>query len=304
MLRSRLIAEMRRFIDAWLLRNRDSDAPARCRRRRGAALRDALQCTRSTDATPNRDRAEPQAPDRRWTRASLRIGRNLSQRGIDTTHNPEFTMLELYAAYWDVSDMMEFNESLIAHLVARRNRGRRGARRRRGISFARPFARIDTSKRWRVQRGRSTARGVLDPSGAQRDSTGVGPAGVADARPRDRQDLRTGDRPHLIAPRRYGIRSSSRRSQSGERRSRNRRPLRAVLRGYGDCERFLGLNDPDDQRARFAAQSPNEFAETTRSPSPIGISCGARYGMPPTAGIGVGVDRLIMLSTDSDRSAT
>ena len=46
------------------------------------------------------------------------IGRIFRNEGIDTTHNPEFTMLELYAAYWDVSDMMEFNEALIAHLVS------------------------------------------------------------------------------------------------------------------------------------------------------------------------------------------
>ena len=46
------------------------------------------------------------------------IGRIFRNEGIDTTHNPEFTMLELYAAYWDVSDMMDFNEALIAHLVA------------------------------------------------------------------------------------------------------------------------------------------------------------------------------------------
>ncbi len=45
------------------------------------------------------------------------IGRILRNEGIDTTHNPEFTMLELYAAFWDVQDMMRFNEQLMAHLA-------------------------------------------------------------------------------------------------------------------------------------------------------------------------------------------
>ena len=53
------------------------------------------------------------------------IGRIFRNEGIDTTHNPEFTMLELYAAYWDVSDMLDFNEALIAHLVWVASGGRR-----------------------------------------------------------------------------------------------------------------------------------------------------------------------------------
>ena len=71
------------------------------------------------------------------------IGRIFRNEGIDTTHNPEFTMLELYAAYWDVNDMREFNEALIERLVSVVTDG--GTELQIGgrtVSFARPFARM------------------------------------------------------------------------------------------------------------------------------------------------------------------
>ncbi|HEX3368253.1 MAG TPA: lysine--tRNA ligase, partial [Candidatus Cybelea sp.] len=99
------------------------------------------------------------------------IGRIFRNEGIDTTHNPEFTMLELYAAYWDVYDMLEFNEALVAHLVSVVTEGGDELPHPDGkgtISFARPFARVEyleAMDRW--SEGRCTRERLLDPNGAR-----------------------------------------------------------------------------------------------------------------------------------------
>ena len=76
------------------------------------------------------------------------IGRIFRNEGIDTTHNPEFTMLELYAAYWDVHEMLEFNEDLIAHLVSIATGGAANS-----PTGARPFRSRDRSRASRISRG-------------------------------------------------------------------------------------------------------------------------------------------------------
>ena len=126
-MRSRIVAEMRRFIDdRGFLRSRDADAAARRRRRGGAAVPHARR-TRSTSRCDLRIATELNL--KRLIVGGIErvyeIGRIFRNEGIDTTHNPEFTMLELYAAYWDVHEMLEFNEALIAHLVASRDRRQR-----------------------------------------------------------------------------------------------------------------------------------------------------------------------------------
>ena len=70
------------------------------------------------------------------------IGRIFRNEGIDTTHNPEFTMLELYAAYWSVHEMMDFNETLMAYLVNEVHASDTLMYGEDAISFKLPFARV------------------------------------------------------------------------------------------------------------------------------------------------------------------
>ncbi len=141
--RSRIIAEMRRFIDAHgfyefetpTLLTVAGGAAARPFRTHSNALDSHLDLRIATEL--NLKRLIVGGLERVYE-----IGRIFRNEGIDTTHNPEFTMLELYAAYWSVDDMMAFNEELFAHLVQFACGGDTLTFNEREISFARPFARV------------------------------------------------------------------------------------------------------------------------------------------------------------------
>ena len=146
--RSRIVAEMRRFIDARGFY--EVETPTLLAIAGGAPRgRSGRTRTRSTSTLDLRIATELNL--KRLIVGGLErvyeIGRIFRNEGIDTTHNPEFTMLELYAAYWSVDDMMAFNEELIAHLV------RFDARRRYAdLRRARDFVRAPVRAR-RVPRG-------------------------------------------------------------------------------------------------------------------------------------------------------
>jgi lysyl-tRNA synthetase class 2 len=167
--RSQIIAEMRRFIDARgffevetpTLMHLAGGATARPFETHCNALDRVMQLRIATEL--NLKRLIVGGLERVYE-----IGRIFRNEGIDTTHNPEFTMLELYAAYWDVNDMLEFNEELIAHLVDTITLGATDLQRGdETISFARPFARIEYLEGIeRYSDGKYTRDRLLDPSGA------------------------------------------------------------------------------------------------------------------------------------------
>ncbi|HXO17243.1 MAG TPA: lysine--tRNA ligase, partial [Candidatus Dormibacteraeota bacterium] len=168
--RSRLVAEMRRFIDAHGFY--EVETPTLLHVAGGAAARPFVtQCNALDQAMQLRIATELNL--KRLIVGGLErvyeIGRIFRNEGIDTTHNPEFTMLELYAAYWDVSDMMEFNEALIAHLVSIATDGDTDLPYGDAtISFRRPFARIEyLDAIAQYSDGKYTRERLLDASGAQ-----------------------------------------------------------------------------------------------------------------------------------------
>ena len=132
-MRSRLIAEMRRFIDERGFY--EVETPTLLHVAGGAAARPFVTHCNALDRIMQL-RIATELNLKRLIVGGLErvyeIGRIFRNEGIDTTHNPEFTMLELYAAYWDVWDMMEFNEALIAHLVEHRHARRYRTAARRG----------------------------------------------------------------------------------------------------------------------------------------------------------------------------
>jgi len=94
------------------------------------------------------------------------IGRIWRNEGIDRTHNPEFTMLELYAAFWNVRDMMSFNEDLMAHLARSVHGSETALYRGDAISFATPFRRLGYLEAFEIRRiiARPAARRRCLPS--------------------------------------------------------------------------------------------------------------------------------------------
>src|SRR5579872_6944964 len=117
-MRSRIIAEARRFIDSNGFY--EVETPTLLHVAGGAAARPFVTHVNALDQLMQLRIATELNLKRLIVGGFERvyeIGRIFRNEGIDPVHNPEFTMLELYAAYWDVNDMREFNEALIAHLV-------------------------------------------------------------------------------------------------------------------------------------------------------------------------------------------
>jgi lysyl-tRNA synthetase, class II len=302
-MRSRLIAEMRRFIDDRGFY--EVETPTLLHVAGGAAARPFVTHCNALDQTMQL-RIATELNLKRLIVAGLErvyeIGRIFRNEGIDTTHSPEFTMLELYAAYWDVSDMMEFNEALIAHLVSiATDGGTELAHRGETISFARPFARIEyLDAMARYSDGRYTRERLLDPGGAQAILRELEvPPSPSHGHALDKIFERVLE-PHLTAPTfvtGYPVEISPlAKRRAGDPALADRYELFCASMEISNA--FTELNDPDDQRARFTAQVAERAAGNEEIPDPDWDFVRAlEYGMPPTAGIGVGVDRLIMLLT-------
>jgi len=302
-MRSRLIAEMRRFIDGYGFY--EVETPALLHVAGGAAARPFVTHCNALDQTMQL-RIATELNLKRMIVAGLErvyeIGRIFRNEGIDTTHNPEFTMLELYAAYWDVCDMMEFNEALIAHLVSVATDG--GTELRHGdgtISFARPFGRLEYLEAMaRFSAGRYTRERLFDPKGVQEILRELNlPPSPTQGHALDKIFERVVE-PHLMAPTfvtGYPVLISplaKRRADDPELVDR----YELFCANMEISNAFTELNDPDDQRARFEAQVAERAGGNEEIPEPDWDFVRAlEYGMPPTAGIGLGVDRLIMLLT-------
>ena len=229
------------------------------------------------------------------------IGRIFRNEGIDTTHNPEFTMLELYAAYWSVHEMMAFNEELFAHLVSVVHGGSEITYGEKTISFARPFKRIayfDAIAAW----GGFQRAELLDPAGAQRVLASLGlPPSQTHGQALDKIFERVVE-PHLIDPTFVYdypvVISPLAKRKDGDPDIVDRYELFGA--NFELSNAFTELNDPDDQRARFEAQIVERKTGNDEVPPPDWDFVNAlEYGMPPTAGIGIGVDRIVMLLTNN-----
>jgi lysyl-tRNA synthetase class 2 len=228
------------------------------------------------------------------------IGRIFRNEGIDTTHNPEFTMLELYAAYWSVHEMMDFNEALFGHVIEKVHGTTELTYGEKQISFARPFKRVGYFEAIETWGGLTRAQ-LLDPAGAEAALAGLGlPPSQTHGQALDKIFERIVE-PHLIDPTfvyDYPVvisPLSKRKADDPEIVDR----YELFGANFELSNAFTELNDPDDQRARFEAQILERKKGNDEVPPPDWDFVNAlEYGMPPTAGIGIGVDRLVMLLTN------
>ena len=303
MARSRLIAETRRFIDGRGFY--EVETPTLLHVAGGAAARPFTTHCNALDRIMQL-RIATELNLKRLIVAGLErvyeIGRIFRNEGIDTTHNPEFTMLELYAAYWDVGDMLEFNEALIAHLVSVATGGDDAlVYGEHALSFARPFARLSyLDGIARYSDGKYARDRLLDPGGAAAILRELGlPASPTHGHALDKIFERVLE-PHLVQPTFVTdypvVISPLAKRKPGDSDLVERYELFCANMEISNA--FTELNDPDDQRARFEAQIAERAEGDEEIPEPDWDFVRAlEYGMPPTAGIGIGVDRLIMLLT-------
>ncbi len=302
LMRSRIIAEMRRFIDSYGFY--EVETPTLLHVAGGAAARPFVTHVNALDQDLQLRIATELNLKRLIVGGMERvyeIGRIFRNEGIDTTHNPEFTMLELYAAYWNVDDMMEFNEALVAHLVSVVTGGREElAIGDRAISFARPFKRIDYLQGLRERGGYARDR-LLDAREASAILKELElPESPTHGHALDKIFERVLE-PHLIEPTFVTgyplVISPLAKRRAGDPEITDRYELFCNAMEISNA--FTELNDPDDQRSRFEAQIAERAQGDEEIPEPDWDFVRAlEYGMPPTAGIGIGVDRLVMLLTN------
>jgi lysyl-tRNA synthetase class 2 len=301
-LRSRIVADMRRFIDARGFY--EVETPVLLNVAGGASARPFITHSNALDIELKLRIATELYLKRLIVGGMERvyeIGRTFRNEGIDHTHNPEFTMLELYAAYWDVRDMMEFNEQLMAHLARTVHGSETFMHGEDAISFATPFRRIGYLEAFQ-EYGGLTREQVLDPASAFGLLRGYGiPDSPTHAHALDKLFERIVE-PQLLQPTFvYGypvVLSPLAKRMKDDPELTERYELFAGHMELSNA--FTELNDPDDQRRRFELQIAEKAAGDQEVPPPDwDFVTALEYGMPPTAGIGIGVDRLVMMLTNN-----
>ena len=231
------------------------------------------------------------------------IGRVFRNEGLDTRHNPEFTLMELYQAYADYHDMMDLTEDMYRY-VAKEVLGTttityNGVE----MDLGKPFARItmaDAVKQyagvdWNEIHSLEEARAAADAHHVEYEAHHkkgdiLNLFFEAFAEEHLIQPTFVMDHPVEISP------LTKRKPENPEYVER----FEFFMNGWEMANAYSELNDPIDQRARFAAQEEllaqgDEEANHTDE----GVLNALEIGMPPTGGIGYGIDRMCMLLTDS-----
>ncbi len=229
------------------------------------------------------------------------ISKDFRNEGLSRFHNPEFTMAEWYAAYADYHDMLEVTEEMLAGLVE----GVCGAvtieRHGGTLSFARPFARRDFYALVRDATGLDLARAGDDElRGALRRRGVEDPEAHAGAKLVDAV-FKTYVEPTLVQPTFVLDYPTALSPLAKEKRGDPGRVERWELfvQGRELANAFSELNDPDEQRRRFEQQARAGAAGDEEAHQVDEDFLRAlEYGMPPTGGVGLGVDRLVMVLTD------
>jgi lysyl-tRNA synthetase class 2 len=230
------------------------------------------------------------------------IGKDFRNEGLSRFHNPEFTMLELYVAYKDYRWMMDLTEAMIEHVATTLHGTPEVQVGDATISFARPWPRIplfeaiaDATGRDLYGKRRDELAAAAEDLGLEIDET-MGSGKLID------EIFGAFVEPDLIQPTfitDYPVELSPLAKRHREKEGLVER-FEVICNGKEICNAFSELNDPLDQRQRFEEQARLAAAgdeEATREIDEDYLRA-LEYGMPPTAGLGVGIDRLAMLMTD------
>ena len=231
------------------------------------------------------------------------IGRVFRNEGVDTRHNPEFTLMELYQAYTDYNGMMELTESMFRYLAEKVCGSTKFTYNGIEIDFGKPFERITMTDCVKKYAG-------IDFDAVKTDEEAKALAKEHNIEYEERhnkghilnlffeeycekelvQPTFVMDHPIAISP------LTKKKPTDSEKVER----FELFINGWEMCNAYSELNDPIDQRERFALQDAaaaagDEEAEHTDEDFLNALE----IGMPPTGGIGYGIDRLVMLLTDS-----
>jgi lysyl-tRNA synthetase class 2 len=230
------------------------------------------------------------------------IGRMFRNEGVDTRHNPEFTMVEAYQAYTDVEGMMRLTESMAGTLAEAANGSLQCTYREMAINLAPPWQRISLLDSVREATGVDFSCLATDAE-ARAACKGLDLLDVADAtlaglldkaferyvQPGLVQPTFVVDYPVIISP------LAKRKAPGSELTAR----FEAFVGTEEVANAFSELNDPVDQRRRFEAQVAMRAAgDDEAHPMDEDYLRAMEYGLPPAGGMGMGIDRMMMILCD------
>lgn len=230
------------------------------------------------------------------------IGPDFRNEGVDRVHNPEFTMLELYRAYADYGDMMRLFEEMVAAVAREVVGGTRIAYQGQEIELSPPWRRVPLREAIKEHTGIDVERHP-DAAGLQAAIRAIGGEVTPQASWARMVDylLSAYVEPRLVQPTflyDYPLVLSPLAKRCPDRPDLVER-FEGFVAGMELCNAFSELNDPLDQEERFLAQGRAYAAgDAEAHPMDRDYLNAQMYGMPPTGGLGAGLDRLAMLLTD------
>lgn len=231
------------------------------------------------------------------------INRNFRNEGLSPRHNPEFTMLELYEAYSDYNDMMSLMENMVETVMKKVLGSTVVEFQGKELNFTAPWQRMTMLGGIKEYTGVDFAE-HLDPEDAARKAKELGIEAEDGSNwgtivelvfeekvePHLIQPVHIIDYPRDISPLAKVHRDNPRLTERFESR----------VNGWEICNAFSELTDPIDQRNRFEAQAKAKAAgDEEAHPIDEDYVTALEYGLAPCGGLGVGIDRLVMLLTNS-----
>ena len=230
------------------------------------------------------------------------INRNFRNEGISTQHNPEFTMLEFYQAYATYEDLMDLTEEMISHIAKQLLGSLKTPYLDKEIDFTPPWQRL-SMKQAIINYGKLEPQTLekRDLAFKKAQSIGLSPSSQDSLGEIVNDLFEEMAQPHLIRPTfitNYPTETSplARRSDTNPEEVDR---FELFINGQEIANAFSELNDPIDQKERFSKQlSSNEATEDVDKLDEDFIQA-LEYGMPPAAGEGIGIDRLVMLLSNS-----
>ena len=231
------------------------------------------------------------------------IGRVFRNEGVDTRHNPEFTLMELYQAYTDYNGMMDLTEEMFRYLAEKVCGSAVITYNGIELDFSKPFKRI------------TMLDAVKEYSGVDFSTITTDEAAKAIAKEKNiafEPHHKRGDiinlffeefceekmiQPTFVMDHPIEISPLTKKKPGAEDRVER---FELFINTWEMCNAYSELNDPIDQRERFAAQDALAAAgDEEANHTDEDFLTALEYGMPPTGGIGYGIDRLVMLLADS-----
>ena len=230
------------------------------------------------------------------------MNRNFRNEGVSRQHNPEFTMLEFYQAYATYEDLMDLTEDLVRRLATEVTGGTTVSYQGVDIEFAGAWRRVSVAEAVADKLGASPSN-LADTAwlDAQIRAIGMEPKGMDAGKKlftifeeRCEDDL---VQPTFVTGHPASVSPLARRNEANPDVTDR---FELYIAGKEIANGFSELNDPQDQYHRFAQQLEARAAgDDEAMPMDEDYVRALEYGMPPTAGEGVGIDRLVMILTDS-----